>query len=178
MLPLPRASAANPSSCLLLSSKRASGRLCSGKTRDAGVTALSSGGGITTPGPSRLQATPRFSFCLHEKLPELDLYAPPRLSQTPPLFHSHPLSGHAFQERSSVHQRSLHTSTAAGTASQWAHRFLTVAYLMADGSPRGGCGLTRQEGRLPFPREDGCGHCHQPPRGHLGLRPSPQACLC
>ena len=122
--------------------------------------------GITTPGLSKLQAASRFSFCLYEKLPELDLY-PPTLSLPNFLLSlpSPPPNAHAFQERKRVHQGLF--IQVQRPALQSVGTLLTDTkrnYLTADGSPPRGAavGSPAKRGRLPFPREDGRGHCHQP----------------
>ena len=119
------------------------------------------------------QAASGFLPCLHKKLPELDLYPPPRLSQTPPFFHPSP-NGHAFQQRKRVHQ-------GLSAKMQWpAPRSVGTSLtdmkqncFMADDSlPSGGCGLThhgetcRSPGRTAVDTAVSC-------LGHRELQTSP-----
>lgn len=121
------------------------------------------------------QAASGFSPCLYKKLPELDLYPPSRLSQTPPFFHPPP-NGHTFQEMKRVH-RGLSKQI------QWpALRSVGMSLtdmkqncFMADDSlPSGGCGLARPRGRLAAPQGGLLWALPSAAWGHRELQPSPR----
>lgn len=178
MLPLPRGfSLANPPCACLLIQREDWAELCGGKTRDAGVAALSSGAGSPPqdrPDFKQLQGSPSafMKSCLNL------IYTPHLVSPKLLLsFPSPPPNGHAFQERKRVHQGLF--IQVQRPALQSVGTSLTDTkqnYLMADGSPpRGSCGLTRQEGEVALPQGGRLWTLPSAARGHLGLRPSPRA---
>ena len=118
----------------------------------AGYTALGSGVGSLLQDRPDCPSSFRVLPCLHKKLPELDLYPPPCLSQTPPFSHPSP-NGHAFQERKRVHQGL--SAQMQWPAPQSAGTSLTDmkqnCFMADDSLPRGGCGLTHP-GELAAPQ--------------------------
>lgn len=179
MLPLPRGSAwpTHPWACLLIQ-REGWTELCGGKTRDAGFTALSSGAGSPPqdcPNFKQLQGSPSafMKSCLN-----LIYTPPPRLSQTPPLSPFTPAKCTRISGEKTRPSGSLHTSTAAGTAVS-GHVANRHEAKLSHGRwfppTRGGCGLTRQEGKAALPQGGQPGTLPSAARERLGLQPSPQA---
>ena len=140
----------------------------------AGYTALGSGVGSLLQDRPDCPSSFRVLPCLHKKLPELDLYPPPCLSQTPPFSHPSP-NGHAFQERKRVHQGL--SAQMQWPAPQSAGTSLTDmkqnCFMADDSLPRGGCGLTHP-GELAAPQRGPLWTLPSAAWGAEGRLPSPQ----